>query len=181
VPNSAPTARPAAQRGGGFPSNGRPASGWDAALNPQQRTPGHAPAAAWKQPRETAVVDQEFEPGLPSWGALIVLVTIATLGAAIDTIGGISSRSGFNFGIVLASIVAILAVRRSAMFPVVVAPPIVYSVVSGILLYVRSNGLHDRKVLIDTTANWLVYGFPAIAAATAAVLIIAGIRLIIRR
>ena len=34
---------------------------------------------------------------------------------------------------------------------------------------------------IYPSANWLVYGFPAIAAATAAVLIIAGIRLIARR
>jgi len=33
-------------------------------------------------------------------------------------------------------------------------------------------------VLLDAAANWLVYGFPAIAGATAAVLIIAGIRLI---
>jgi fumarate reductase subunit D len=103
------------------------------------------------------------------------------LGAVIDTVGDITSRSGINFGIVLAAILAILAVRRRAMFPVVVAPPIVYSLVSGSLLYVRSNGLHDHKVLIDTAANWLVYGFPAIAAATAAVLLIGGIRLIIGR
>ena len=46
------------------------------------------------------------------------------------------------------------------------------------MLYFRSGGLHDRQVLFDGAANWLVYGFPAIAAATAAVLIIAGIRLI---
>ena len=45
----------------------------------------------------------------------------------------------------------------------------------------RSHGLDDRGVLIDAATNWLVYGFPAIAGATAAVLIIAGIRLIIRR
>jgi len=32
-------------------------------------------------------------------------------------------------------------------------------------------------VLLDAAANWLVYGFPAIAGATAAVLIIAGIRM----
>jgi len=36
-------------------------------------------------------------------------------------------------------------------------------------------------VLIDAASNWLVYGFPAIAGATAVVLIVAGIRLIIRR
>jgi fumarate reductase subunit D len=46
---------------------------------------------------------------------------------------------------------------------------------------VRSSGLHDKKVVLDAAANYLVYGFPAIAAATAAVLIIAGIRMITRK
>jgi fumarate reductase subunit D len=110
-----------------------------------------------------------------------VLVAIAGAGAVIDTLSGSQARGGFNIGIVAAAVVAILVVRRSAMFPVVVAPPIVYSAVSGMLLYARSNGLHDHKIVIDTAANWLVYGFPAIAAATASVLIIAGIRLLTRR
>ena len=79
------------------------------------------------------------------------------------------------------TVVAILIVRRSAMFPVVVAPPLVYVAASAVLLYTRSGGLHDRKVLLDAAANWLVYGFPAIAGATAAVLIIAGVRLITGR
>ena len=143
--------------------------------------PQHAPAGALQQLRETAAADQVTERGLPGWGALLVLIAIAAIGGAIDMINGPNVRGGFNFGIIIASIVAILVVRRSGMFPVVVAPPIVYSAASGFLLYVRSGGLHDRKVLIDTAANWLVYGFPAIAAATAAVLIIAGIRMVIRR
>jgi hypothetical protein len=96
-------------------------------------------------------------------------------------LSGTSVRGWFNVGIIVASIVAILVVRRSGMFPIVIAPPIVYSVASGVTLYIRSGGLDDRKVLIDSAANWLVYGFPAIAAATAAVLIIAGIRMIIRK
>jgi len=119
--------------------------------------------------------------GLPGWGALLVLLAIAGIGGLIDLLNGSQARGGFNVGIVAASIAAILVVRRTAMFPVVVAPPIVYSLASGSVLYLRSNGLHDHKVVIDTAANWLVYGFPAIAAATAAVLIIAGIRMLIRR
>ncbi|MCW2495352.1 DUF6542 domain-containing protein [Jatrophihabitans sp.] len=149
--------------------------------NPWEPAPKHAPAGVLGQVRETAAADGVVERGLPGWGALLVLIAIAGVGGAIDMVTGTHVRGGFNIGIIVASIVAILLVRRSAMFPVVVAPPIVYSVASGVLLYVRSNGLHDRKVLIDTAANWLVYGFPAIAAATAAVLIIAGIRLIVRR
>jgi hypothetical protein len=121
------------------------------------------------------------ERGLPSWAALLVLLIIAGVGGLIDTISGAQVRGGFNVGIVVASIVAILVVRRAGMFPVVVAPPIVYSAASAAMLYVRSGGLHDHAVLLDAAANWLVYGFPAIAGATAAVLIIAGIRLIARR
>ncbi len=65
------------------------------------------------------------------------------------------------------------------MFPIVIAPPLVYcGGIGGSMLYFRSGGLHDRQVLFDAAANWLVYGFPAIAAATAAVLVIAGIRLV---
>ncbi|MGH8961732.1 MAG: DUF6542 domain-containing protein [Jatrophihabitantaceae bacterium] len=121
------------------------------------------------------------ERGLPGWGALIVLLVIAGIGGVIDTISGAQVRGGFNIGIILASVVAILLVRRSAMFPIVIAPPIVYSLASGAMLYLRSGGLSDRRELYDGAANWLVYGFPAIAAATAAVLIIAGIRLVVRR
>ena len=121
------------------------------------------------------------ERGLPGWAALLVLLAIAGVGGVIDTVVGSQVRGGFNIGIVVASVAAILLVRRSSMFPVVIAPPLVYSLASASMLYVRSSGLKDRKVLFDGAANWLVYGFPAIAAATAAVLIIAGIRLITHR
>ena len=121
------------------------------------------------------------ERGLPGWAALLLLIGITTLGIIFDALRGHQLGVGFNVGIIAGSIVAILVVRRSGMFPVVVAPPIVYSLGAGISLYLRSSGLHDRGVLIDAATNWLVYGFPAIAAATASVLIIAGIRLIIRR
>jgi hypothetical protein len=147
---------------------------------------------SWSTPRSyhsTAAPDTSRQPvydalperGLPGWGALLLLVVIAGIGGVIDAISGAQVRGGFNWGIIIASVVAILAVRRSGMFPIVVAPPIVYSFASAAMLYVRSSGLHDKKVLFDAAANWLVYGFPAMAGATAAVLIIAGIRLITHR
>ena len=122
-----------------------------------------------------------LERGLPWWGAMLVLIAIALVGGIIDTVGSISVRGGFNIGIVVASIVAILIVKRSHMFPIVISPPIVYSLAAVSQLYLRSNGLANKKVVFDAAANYLVYGFPAIAAASAAVLIIAGIRLITRR
>jgi Domain of unknown function (DUF6542) len=121
------------------------------------------------------------ERGLPWWAALLLLIALAALGGLIDTVGSNQLKGGFNIGIVVASVVAVLAVKRSHMFPVVIAPPIVYSAAAVFQLYVRSSGLHDKKVVLDAAANYLVYGFPAIAAATAAVLIIAGIRLITRK
>ncbi len=126
-------------------------------------------------------VSREPERGLPGWAALILLIAIAAVGGVIDTLGSIQVKGGFNVGIVVASIVAILAVKRSHMFSIVIAPPIVYSAAAVFQLYVRSSGLHDKRVVLDAAANYLVYGFPAIAAATAAVLIIAGIRLIARK
>ncbi|MDQ2797655.1 MAG: hypothetical protein M3Y06_10915 [Actinomycetota bacterium] len=121
------------------------------------------------------------ERGLPWWAALAALILIAAAGGVIDTVGSLNARGGFNIGIVAASVVAVLIVKRSHLFPIVIAPPIVYSMGAAFQLYLRSNGLSDRRAVFDAAANYLVYGFPAIAAATAAVLIIAGIRLIIRK
>jgi hypothetical protein len=115
------------------------------------------------------------------WAALALLIAIAGCGQLVDSVGSLQGRGGFNVGIVLASIVAILVVRRSHMFPIVIAPPIVYSGAALFQLYIRSNGLSNKRAIIDAAANYLVYGFPAIASATAAVLIVAGVRLIARR
>jgi hypothetical protein len=120
------------------------------------------------------------EPGLPGWLAVLLLIAIAGIGGVIDQITGSSIRGAFNYGLVLASLIAILAVKRSQMFGVVVAPPLVYLVASAAKLYI-SGGLHDKNRLYDAASSWLVYGFPAIAGATAVVLVIAGIRMIVRR
>lgn len=121
------------------------------------------------------------ESGLPGWLAVLLLIAIAGVGGLIDSISGTAIRGVFNWSLVFASLVAILLVRRSKMFSVVIAPPLVYFVASAGLLYVRTGGLHNRGKLIDAATNWIVYGFPAIAGATAVVLVIAGIRLMARR
>jgi hypothetical protein len=149
---------------------------WDAAFHPRSTTPR---SSALERLESTGLAARQR--GLPGWVGLLVLVGIMVIGILIDAAGGHQLGTGFNIGIIAGSIIAVLVVRRSGMFPVVVAPPIVYSLGAGISLYVRSSGLHDRGVLVDAATNWLVYGFPAIAAATASVLIIAGIRLIARR
>lgn len=165
-----PSARPGASPGG---------SGTDAAAvsNPDAAFP----SAERSTPAVTGGRPPRTERGLAGWQAVVVLIVIAGIGGLIDLLTGTHVRGGFNYGIVLASLVAILVVRRSSLFPVVVAPPLVYFIASAALLVFRSNGLNDKKVVIDAAANWLVYGFPAIAAASAVVLIIAGVRLITNR
>lgn len=121
------------------------------------------------------------ERGLPGWMAVLLLIAVAGVGGLIDSISGSAIRGAFNYGLVVASLLAILVVRRSQMFSVVIAPPLVYFVASAGLLYVRTGGLHNRGKLIDAATNWVVYGFPAIAGATAVVLVVAGIRLVARR
>jgi hypothetical protein len=121
------------------------------------------------------------ERGLPGWLAVLVLIVIAGIGGLVDSASGSAIRGAFNYGLILASLIAILIVKRSQMFSVVIAPPLVYFVASAGLLYVRTGGLHNRGKLIDAATNWVVYGFPAIAGATAVVLVIAGIRLVARR
>jgi len=163
------------------PSMGEDPEGWSPG-GPRSGREQRADRAERRMERSAEVpAVRPRERGLPWWGALLLLVVIAGAGGVIDTLGSISVKGGFNVGIVVASIVAVLAVKRSNMFPIVIAPPIVYSAAALFQLYVRSGGLDDREVVLDAAANYLVYGFPAIAAATAAVLIIAGIRLIARK
>jgi hypothetical protein len=173
-------AEPATKRPEQAPPPARHADPW-ATAGPASRDQQRANRRAERSLDELQQGQRAPERGLPWWAALIVLVLIAGLGGLIDTVGSIQVRGGFNIGIVVASIVAILMVKRSHMFPVVIAPPIVYSFAAVFQLYLRSSGLHDKRVVLDAAANYLVYGFPAIAAASAAVLIIAGIRLITRK
>jgi hypothetical protein len=156
--------------------------GYDPAYTPSPTPRGYDPNGAPIPASRSAARAQQRETtrqrGLPGWVALLILLAIAGIGGIIDISSGNSVRGGFNIALVVASLIAIVVVRHRDMFPIVVAPPLVYIVASGVLLYIRSGGLHNRHVLIDTAANGLVYGFPAIAGATAAVLIVAGIRLV---
>lgn len=107
------------------------------------------------------------------------MIAITAIGVVVDVIR--DATGGVNIAIIVGALVAIVIVRRRAMFPVVIAPPLVYILGSAAVLYLRSGGPHNKTVLIDIATNWLVYGFPAMAAATATVLIIAAIRVITKR
>jgi hypothetical protein len=117
--------------------------------------------------------------GWPAWSALLAMVAITTVGVVIDVVR--NATGGVNFAIIVGALAAIVVVRRASMFPVVIAPPLVYMIGSAAVLYLRSGGPHNKSVLIDIATNWLVYGFPAMAAATVVVLVVAGIRMLVKR
>ncbi|MGI8882546.1 MAG: DUF6542 domain-containing protein [Jatrophihabitans sp.] len=118
---------------------------------------------------------------MAGWQALIVLLFIAGVAGLIDYARGETSRGMFNYGVVFAALVAILVVRRSAMFPIVIAPPIVFVLGKAFASILRGESLTSHGGLYDAGTNWFVYGFPAIAGATAVVLLIAGVRLLTNR
>jgi hypothetical protein len=122
-----------------------------------------------------AAAAKRGERGLPAWQALLILLVISAVAGLIDYARGLASGGLFGYGVALGSLIAILSVRRSAMFPVVIAPPLVYVGGKFVAAWMR------RTALVDIATNWLVFGFPAMAAATAVVLLIAGIRLIAGR
>ncbi len=164
----------------------------DAYADPTRYSPGYGASDGYdeygeptraevRQPSTRQARNRPTERGLPGWMAVLLLVVIAGVAGLIDSISGSTVRGVFNWGLVVASLIAILVVRRSQMFPVVIAPPLVYLVASAGLLYVRTGGLSSRSKILDVATNWIVYGFPAIAGATAAVLVVAGIRLVLRK
>lgn len=113
-------------------------------------------------------------PALTGPGAVLVLVGIAAVAGVVDVVAGDSLRLVFSGGLVLGAVVAALLVSRRDLLTVVFAPPLVYLAASLVaVLLGRGEGGGD---LIDVATSWLVYGFPAMAAATAAAGLVAAAR-----
>ncbi|MHA3701720.1 DUF6542 domain-containing protein [Jatrophihabitans sp. YIM 134969] len=183
APTERPTGRPSrSERLAAESAAGRRAARADATAIPLMAPPAWQVAGVQAEERQSADERPATEQrGLPGWAGLVVLLVITGIGGLVDALAGAGIKGTFSIGLVVGSLVAILVVRRSGMFPVVVAPPLVYFIASAVLLYVRSDGLSNRAAITDAAASWLVYGFPAIAGATALVLIVAGVRMILHR
>lgn len=117
---------------------------------------------------------QPARGGLTGPGAVLVLAGIALVAGVVDVLAGDALRLVFSGGLVLGTIVAAVLVRRRDILTVVFAPPLVYVAASALaVLLGRGN---QSGGLIDAATGWLVYGFPAMAAATAAALVVAALR-----
>jgi hypothetical protein len=116
-------------------------------------------------------------PALTGFGAVLLIVVISMVGGCVDLLTGTGLRLAFAIGLVLGAAVAATLARRASLLTVALAPPLVYVVASMLSVLASPGGLGGLGKLYDAAAGWLVYGFPAMAAATGIAVVIAGIRL----
>lgn len=119
---------------------------------------------------------------LTTAGALVLAFVVTLVGVGVDLVTGPGLRRGFAVALVVGSVLAALLVRTRGLFVVVVAPPLLYLLVSLLVTAAKPNGVFDSKTkMMSVVANWLVYGFPEMAAATGLAALIAIFRLLLRR
>jgi hypothetical protein len=113
-------------------------------------------------------------PTLTGTGAVLVMAAIAAVAGVVDVVAGDALRLVFSGGLVLGALVAALLVRQRDLLTVIFAPPLVYLVASALAVLLGRGQAGGG--LLDVAASWLVYGFPAMAAATGIATLVAGIR-----
>lgn len=104
-------------------------------------------------------------------GAVLLLVVAGALGAAIDLVFGPALGTATTVLLPIGALVASWVVRRSALFWVIIAPPLVY-----LLLVAGSLAVGDGELTPAAMAAGIVYGFPAMAVATAVSVAVGALR-----
>jgi hypothetical protein len=119
---------------------------------------------------------------LTGTGALALALLVTMLGGAYDLATGAGLRRAFAVALVVGTVLAAMLVRTRALYTVVVSPPLIYLAVSALASIIQPTGAFASKAkLMALAANWLVYGFPEMAAATGLAVLIAGLRLVDRQ
>jgi len=113
-------------------------------------------------------------PSMTGASAVLLLTGIAGVAGVLDVLAGSSLRLIFAAGLVLGAVLAALLVIRRDLLTVVFAPPLVFVVASAVAVLLGRG--ESGGGLVDLVASWLVYGFPAMAAATGAAAVIALVR-----
>jgi len=113
---------------------------------------------------------------LPSLAALAVLAVFAQAGVWID-----GDNLGWPFGVwlVLGAVMASALVRRVGLWTVAPAPPVVFVVVAlGNAAWRRQFSWGNSKEFAADAVPWFVNGFPWLAAAVGAGLVVAVVRVV---
>jgi hypothetical protein len=109
-------------------------------------------------------------PTLTGVGAVLLLAGIAAVAGVLDVLAGSSLRLIFAAGLVLGTLIASLLVMRRDLLMVVFAPPLVFVAASAVAVLLGRG--ESGGGLVDLATSWLVYGFPAMATATAVALVV---------
>lgn len=109
-------------------------------------------------------------------GAVVLLTLAGALGAIIDLLFGPGLGPATTVLLPIGALAASWLVRRSALFWILIAPPPVFLAVLAGSLLITAGAL-----TLPALAAGLVYGFPAMALATAVGVAIMSLRQITRR
>jgi hypothetical protein len=110
-------------------------------------------------------------PGLRSWGAVLVAVVLAAIGATIDGVGSGRLGWGFNIGFVVGVALAAVLVRRASIFTAIVQPPLVMVVVMFVAMKLVTNDA------IKIIAINIVSSFPVMLTGTAVAVLLGVVRI----
>jgi hypothetical protein len=110
--------------------------------------------------------------------------SVAVLGVFLTTLAGGAVDSFLGSGLGMVTLVALVAstaiatllVRRRDLFTVVLSPPLVFVAVTGVNI-----ALGSANLTLATIATLLIRGFPTMAVATGAAIVLAVVRLVTRR
>jgi hypothetical protein len=135
------------------------------------------------QPAEQAdaVIDRSAlprVPGLPWWSAVVIAVVFTAIGFAFDAGAG-NKELGAVFATcyVLGCVLAVLAVRQSAVFTAVIQPPLIlFIAVPGAYFLFHSADIGGIKDILINCGYPLIERFPLMFFTAAAVLIIGMVR-----
>ena len=117
-------------------------------------------------------------PGVPSWGAVLIAITFATVGFAFDAAsGGRELTAVFAGAYVVGCIAAVLAVRQSGVFTAVIQPPLILFVtVPGAYFLFHGATIDGVKDLLINCGYPLIERFPLMFFTSAVVLLIGMVR-----
>lgn len=102
--------------------------------------------------------------GVPWWGAVLVAIVFAGVGAMLDDTPNGDLGSTYKFFLFVGCVAAALAVRRRALFTAAVQPPLIGLGISLATLYqIHHDQADNLKGLLVTVIPKLAATFPAMA------------------
>lgn len=109
--------------------------------------------------------------------AVFLMIIITLAGASFDMLTGTGLRRVFGVSLVIAATFAAISVRRTGLWAIVIAPPLLYLA----MCFVGALGgdvaaFQSQAEFGSTFIRWLIDGFPEIATSMAIAFVIAFLR-----